>query len=254
MTPSALGGYLRTLAHAKFPGSRGSLTRSARSPNTLLTPPIHSSGMRLLMVSVVVLVVAGCGGSRMLPRTQLTMIALNANIGRAVFHLSCAPVGGDLPTAAKACAALSHNVALVENPKPFNCFGGLSSWWDVEISGRLNGKPLRRQFSTCWTPQMATIARLGLGGKALQQHMLPRRRAALLAGTTRSWPGGALRSADLVTCDILGHHLETGVPDTTGPDAKMSTGFGGTNVTSVVLTVAHNSDGSVTASCHKGSA
>jgi hypothetical protein len=58
---------------------------------------------------------------------------------------------------------------------------------------------------------------------------------------------GDLRAADLVTCDIRGHHLQRGVPIDVGPPA--STGFGGANVTTVTLTAAHNRDGSVSTSC-----
>ena len=40
---------------------------------------------------------AGCGGGRSAsPATELTMLAVNANVGRAVFHVDCSPAGGDL--------------------------------------------------------------------------------------------------------------------------------------------------------------
>jgi hypothetical protein len=67
-----------------------------------------------------------------------------------------------------------------------------------------------------------------------------------MAGMQRTFPAGVLRPADLVTCDLLGHKLETGVPI---EFATSSTGYGGKNVTSVVLRVTRNRDGSVTASC-----
>ena len=75
-------------------------------------------------------------------------------------------------------------------PKPFVCAGGTFSWWDVTISGRLNGKPIHRAFSTCWTPQMATLGRLGMSWDVLRKHLLPRRHEAVLAGTKRSFPSG----------------------------------------------------------------
>jgi hypothetical protein len=196
-----------------------------------------------------IMLVAGCGHAQPASRTQLTVVALNGWVGRAVFHLSCQPAGGDVPSPAAACAALARQPQLITRPKPFVCWG--SSWWDITVRGRLNGRPIQRSFSTCWTPQMATIKRLGIA-HALVKHLVARRREEIVAGTTQLIPAGVLRSADLVTCNILGHRLSTPVPDTTGPDAKVSTGFGGGSYASVVLSVAHNVDGSVNASCHVG--
>jgi len=196
--------------------------------------------------------VAGCGSERASSRTQLTIVALNSSVGRAVFHLSCLPTGGDTPDATRACAAVAQNPQLVTQPKRFVCAGGTFSWWDVTIDGRLDGNPVHRSFSTCWTPQMATIGRLGLAWNVLQRHLVARRHQTVIPGLARTFPIGVLRATDLVTCEILGHHLEAGVPVERGPDAKETTGFGGATVVSVVLTVAHNSDGSVTASCHRG--
>jgi hypothetical protein len=178
------------------------------------------------------------------------MLAINTWVGRAEFHLDCAPPGGDLANATRACAALKKEPELVTDPKRFICLGGPSSWWDITISGRLNNAPIRRRFSTCWTPQMATIGRLGLSWDVLQKHLVPRRHESVLPGTEHVFPPGVLRPADLVTCDILGHHLEIGVPIESGPGASM--GWGGANVISVTLSVAHRPDGSVDASCHRG--
>jgi hypothetical protein len=203
-----------------------------------------------LLCLLVVALVAGCGGGRSSPATDLTMLALNSNVGRSVFHLSCAPAGGDLPNPARACAALAAAPQLVTRPKPFVCVGGTTSWWDVTITGRLNGKPIRRAFSTCWTPQMATLGRFELGDDVLQKHLTPRRQEAVLAGTKRVFPPGVLRPADLVTCDILGYQLALGVPTQTGPPS--SSGYGVTNVVYVTLAVALRRDGSVSASCHSG--
>ena len=202
----------------------------------------------VLLCLLTVGLLAGCGGGRSSSATDLTMSAINSNVGRAVFHIDCAPTGGDLPNPARACAALSTTPQLVTKPKPFRCVGGTTSWWDVTISGRLNGTPIHRAFSTCWTPQMATLGRFGMGDYVLQKHLVPRRHEAVLAGTKRVFPPGVLRPSDLVTCDILGHRLSLGVPTQPGPSS--STGYGGTNAASVTLAVALRRDGSVAASCH----
>lgn len=193
---------------------------------------------------------ASSGGAASYAKTRLTVVALNAWVGRAVFHLDCGPAGGDIPSPARACAALTRTPQLVTSPKPFTCMGGTSSWWDVAISGRFNGKQITRTFSTCWTPQMATIGRLRLGWPVLQKHLVARRVEAITPGTSTVFPSGVLRAADLVICTILGHHLQTGVPIEVGPPA--STSFGGANVTAVTLSVARHRDGSVSASCHTG--
>jgi hypothetical protein len=95
------------------------------------------------------------------------------------------------------------------------------------------------------------IGRLGIGWASLRAHLLPRRREAVLPSIPKTFPSGVLRPADLVTCKILGHHLEDGVPIEYGTS---SNGYGGRGVTSVTLSVTHNRDGSVTASCHTGDA
>ena len=179
--------------------------------------------------------------------TDLTFQAINTSVGRARFHISCGPVGGDLPDPARACAALAANPKLITNPKPFTCVGGTFSWWVVTITGQLNGKSIRRVFSTCWTPQMATLGRLGMTWDVLQAHLLPRRHEVVIAGTKRLFPSGALSPSDLVTCNIRGHHLEIGVPSITG--RPISTGFNGENVVGVNLEVTRHGDGSVTAAC-----
>jgi hypothetical protein len=206
---------------------------------------------RAVLPSVLFLAVAaGCGCAHAKPGTQLTITGLNSSVGRAVFHLECAPTGGDLPNPARACAAVARTPQLVTRPRRFVCAGGTFSWWDVTISGRLNGNPIARTFSTCWTTQTATLGRLGLSWNVLRRHLLPRRHETVLAGSTHVFPPGVLRATDLVSCEILGHHLELGVPVETGPSASM--GWGGAHVVSVTLVVGRNRDGSVTASCHRG--
>jgi len=72
-----------------------------------------------------------------------------------------------------------------------------------------------------------------------------------MPGTQRAFPAGVLRPGDLVTCDILAHKLEVGVPIEFGTS---SNGYGGKHVISVTLSVTHNRDGSVAASCHRDNA
>jgi hypothetical protein len=96
---------------------------------------------------------------------------------------------------------------------------------------------------------MAMIRRLGIGYKSLNAHLLPRRHEAVLPGTQRIFPAGLLRPGDVVTCDILGHKLEDGVPI---EFLTSSTGYDGRNLTSVRLSVTHNRDDSVTGRCHTG--
>lgn len=212
---------------------------------------LHRTVRLSICLAAITLPLLGCGGGSARPATDLTLVALNSYVGRAEFHLSCKPPGGDLPQARQSCAALATTPALITAPKPFHCIGGFSSWWEIEISGRFNGKPLHRTVSTCWTPQMATIAALRIGRwNVFRGHLVPRRQQAVLPGTTVTYPSGVLRPTDLVTCDILGHHLEVGVPTLTGQPA--STGFGGANVISVTLAVTRNASGSVTASCKRG--
>lgn len=203
------------------------------------------------LAALVVACCAACSGSGN-GGTTFSIVALNAEVGRAVFHLQCDGAHGDVPDPSGACAALRAKPALVTAPKPFNCFGGPTSHWQVTIAGRVNGKRVRRTFDTCWTPQMETIRRLGLTWPVLRRHLAPRRHEIVLAGETRRFPRGALRAADLVSCDILGHHLQAGVPLERGPGARVANGFSGLNVVSVNLVVERHADGSVTATCTSG--
>jgi hypothetical protein len=197
-----------------------------------------------------VLLVTGCGNGQSQPRTQLTITALNSWVGRSVFHLNCGPEGGDLPDPGRACAAIAADPRLLTRPQPFTCMGGTASWWKVTATGRLDRKAISRSFSTCWTPQMATIGKLGLSWELLRKHLVRRRNEMVFAGTQRDFPSGVLRAADLITCEILGHHLRIGVPTEVGPPA--STGFGGANIVTVTLTASLNRDGSVSARCLRG--
>jgi hypothetical protein len=202
----------------------------------------------LLLALLVLSAAAGCGGGMNLGGTKLTLTAVNPNAGQAVFDLDCGPTGGDVTDPSAACAALAHDPTLVTSPQPFNCVGGPSSWFDMTISGRLAGKPVHRKFSTCWTPQMATLDKLGLA-RSLGRHVLRRRRALVLPGIKRTFPPGTLRPGDLLVCKIDHHRLQLGVPDRFGSIG--STGFGGKNVVSVNLAGTRHADGSITASCHR---
>ncbi len=190
---------------------------------------------------------AGCGSSGGLP-THLTLSALNPNVGEAVFHVDCGGRGVAQPAAAKstttACDALRSNPSLITAPQPYTCLGGPSSWFDVTISGRLAGKPVFQKFSTCWTPQMPTLGKLGLF-KSLERHVLPRRHGVVLPGIRRTFPPGALRPGDLLTCTVGGHELELGVSDRVG--SLGDTGFGGR--VNVTLAATRHGDGSVVARC-----
>ena len=66
-------------------------------------------------------------------------------------------------------------------------------------------------------------------------------------GTKRTFPSGALRPSDLVTCNIRGHHLQLGVPTIIGHPTF--TAFGGAKHDYVSLGVTRHADGSVTAAC-----
>lgn len=205
--------------------------------------------MRHSAIVVLAVLLAACGSSDR-SQTTLTMVALNTTVGRAEFHLRCGPRGGDLPQPERACAALASDPRLLTESRPFVCAGGPFSWWDVTVTGRVAGQPVTRNFSTCWTPQMTLIGRLGLSWKVLQAHLVTRRVKHLHAGEHVVFSRGTLRPTDLVTCTIAGHELSVGVPEITNSSA--SSGYGGSKVQGVDLEVARLPDGSVTASCHAG--
>jgi hypothetical protein len=209
--------------------------------------------MRLVALTIAALTLSSTashpGGRSSTPDTSLTIVALNASVGRAVFHLSCVPAGGDLPDPMNACATLNQQPELVTSPEPFVCRGGPQSHWLVQLSGWLKGQAIRRSFSTCWTLQAPMIQAFALTWDVLRKHLVPRRHKSVRPGTTRRFPPDVLRATDLVTCRILGYHLEVGVP--VAPGGRVTVGYGGTYPV-VTLTVAYNRDRSVTASCHSG--
>jgi len=198
-----------------------------------------------LMIAALALAAAASqpSGGTTAPNTSLTIVALNERFGRAVFQLTCEPDGGDVPVPITACWHLNREPELVTSPEPFMCRGGPGSHWFVEISGRLKGVPLSQSFTTCWTLQAPLLARFGLTWEILEDHLVLRRRKSVRLGTTRRFAPGVLRAADLVTCKARGRRLELGVPIQPGTWATL--------VSAAVLNVAHNPDGSVTASCRR---
>jgi hypothetical protein len=215
-------------------------------------------------LALLVLALAGCGSGMNLAGTRLRLTAINPNVGLAVFHLDCGPSGGDVNDPAAACSALGHDPRLVISPQPFTCLGGPTSWFDVTIAGRLAGKPVDRKFSTCWTPQMATLGKLGIAN-SLGRHVRPRRRGLVLARRTHTFPPGTLRPGDLIVCTILHHRLELPIPQRQDPIGKTGVRFGGKlvevgnspnetikNAVNVTLSRTRNANGSITASCHRG--
>jgi hypothetical protein len=154
----------------------------------------------------------------------LTILAVNPNVGRAVFHVSC-------PGPARGCAAVAADPALVTAPKPFVCWAGM---WTLTVSGRLNGRRFARRVETCWTPQMQLLGKLGIA-RQLQSHLEPRRVGRVLPGVAQTFV--SLRPGDLVEC----RGLSLGVPVATGAPTVASGGL--------TLTVARRRDGSVSASC-----
>jgi hypothetical protein len=194
---------------------------------------------------LVCLFVTGCSGRA--AATRLTILAVNPNIGRAVFHVQCRPQGGDVPDTNRTCAAIASTPGLITRPKPFVCFGGPSSWWDVTISGRLNGRLVHSKTSTCWTSQMRLINALGIE-RAINSHLEPRRRKELVAAERRRFPPGQLRPGDLVTCTTHGHVLQNGVPDSPEGGGTV-VGWGGTTIIASLTVILHH-DGSVSGICN----
>ena len=179
--------------------------------------------MRIVVASCVVAaaaIAAGCGKSA---GTSLTILAVNPWVGRAEFHLTCAPPGGDVPRPARACAALSAEPSLATRPTAFVCRGGTFSWWDLTITGRVRGRRIHSHVDTCWTRQMRLVGKLGIA-RALQAHLVPRRRRKLVRGERQTFGPGALRPGDLVVCATGIKRLEAGVP----LNGRSGEGYGGT--------------------------
>jgi WD40 repeat protein len=119
---------------------------------------------------VAVFLLGACGSND--ATTSLRLEATNSFVGRATFTLRCDPPGGDVARPEEACARLAERPRALLEPKPFTCIGGTFSWWDLEISGRFDGRRVDVRTSTCWTPQMELIRRLGIAAQ-LQAHVDP---------------------------------------------------------------------------------
>jgi hypothetical protein len=192
---------------------------------------------RAALGAVLIVLAAGCGsGGSSLPRTHVTLTALNTNVGMAVFHLDCSPAGGDVADPAATCAALAADPRLVTAPKPYTCLGGPSSWFDMTISGRLGGKPVHESFATCLARGMPTIDKFELF-KNFNRHIRPRRHGRVTAGRSITFPAGALRPGDLLVC-AEHPRITLGLSDRFGPLGSSRS-----------LTGTRHRDGSITARC-----
>ena len=193
--------------------------------------------MRRLVLLVVAACCAGCSSGR--PATRLTILAVNPNVGRAVFQVACP---------GRACAALEAEPSLATRPKPFVCWGGPESWWELWITGRVRGRPVHAHVATCWTPQMPLIGKLGIA-QTLKAHLIPRRRRMLVLGEHRTFPAETLRPGDLVLCTTHRYRLRAGVPLIYEAGGS-GEGWGGKRI-EYMLRVVRDRDASVTASCRR---
>jgi hypothetical protein len=176
---------------------------------------------------------------------KLTILAVEQNGGRALFHLRCDPAGGNVADPAKACAAIAAQPSIVTNPKPFYDMGDNGAYF--RLIGSLNGKPIHFSVESDWTPQMALISKLGLAGPHGQPlRPEPLRRGSVGVNETRTFATGVLRPGDFVTCRV--HHsyrgptLSMAVPIRPGGGGWLG-GQGG------VIAVRMRANGAVIASC-----
>ena len=91
-----------------------------------------------------------------------------ANAKEHDYTLTCAPAGGTLPNAARACAALASNLTLLAPTA--ECPMRIADTGSEEVSGTWQGQPLALAFHGCtggeerW-PRLAAV--LGLDGATL---------------------------------------------------------------------------------------
>jgi hypothetical protein len=208
---------------------------------------------RVLVALVAIAVVAafsalgfelqGLGSVAPVP-AKLTVLAVTGE-GRALFHLTCDPPGGNVAAPARACAAIAAQRSLVTDPKPFFDSGPNTVYFT--ITGHLDGKPVHFSGESSWTPQMELIDKLGLAGRDGQPLRLERRRHGFVGvGQTRTFAPAVLRPGDLVTCRVRhryqGRQLAMGVPIHRGLGNMMGANPG-------VMEVRVRADGAVIASC-----
>ena len=233
-------------------------TRAARLPFSL-DPLIAEAKRRARQRRVLVLLVAvaaivtgaalavelSAPGSVAPVPARLTVLAVGANGGRALFHLRCDPAGGDVADPVKACAAIAAQPSLVTHPKPFYDGGNNGAYFT--ITGRLNGKSVHFSGESDWTPQLELIDKLGLAGLRGQPlHLEPSRHGFVELNRTRTFAPGVLRPGDLVTCRV--HHGYQGLPF--AMSVPIHRGFGNMRgYTPGVMAVRVRDDGAVVASC-----
>lgn len=177
---------------------------------------------------------------------NLTVLAVSENFGggRALFHLSCDPAGGNVANPAAACAAIAAQPSLVTHPKPFYDSG--MNQWQITITGRLNRKPVHYSGSLSWTTQAELIKKLGLAAPHGQPLHLERLRRGLVAmGQTHTFAPGVLRPGDVVACRV--HGSSQGPPLAMGVPARPAAGTFG--AAPGVMRVVLRADGAVTAGC-----
>jgi hypothetical protein len=215
--------------------------RRARQRRTLVALVVAAA---VAATAVLGIELRGVGSVTPVP-AKLTVLAVGQNGGRALFHLSCDPAGGDVAQPAKACAAIAGQPSLVTNPKPF--FDEGPNTWYFTITGRLNGKPVHFGGESSWTPQFALIDKLGLAGPHGQPLRLERpRHGSVGLNRTRTFAPGVLRPGDRVTC--RGQHSYQGPP--LAISVPVHRGFGNEfGATPGVMAVRVRADGSVAASC-----
>jgi len=178
---------------------------------------------------------------------NLTVLAISEDFGggRALFHLRCAPAGGNVAHPAQACAAIAAQPSVVTHPKPFYDWG--SNQWYFTITGRLNGKPVHFRGTMSWTTQTELVDKLGLAGPhGRPLHLERLRHGSVAIGQTRTFAPGALRPGDVVACQVRngyrGPRLARGVPVQRGAGGTMA-------ATPGVMKVLVRADGAVTAGC-----
>ena len=198
----------------------------------------------LMAGTVLAFELRGLGSVTPVP-ANLTILAVQENGGRALFHLRCDPAGGNVAQPAAACAAIAAQPSLVTNPKPFYDEGNNAAYFT--IVGRLNGKRVHYRGESDWTPQMALIDKLGLAGPDGQPlRPEPLRHGSVGLNETHTFAPGVLRPGDLVTCRV--HHGYRGpAPTMAAPVHRGVEGYVGAMSGIVGLRV--GADGAVIVSC-----
>jgi hypothetical protein len=196
----------------------------------------------LILTLVAAVATTGCGGGNRsgAGKTQLTILAEQDYLGRASFHLSCRPTGGDVPSPSKACAAVERDPKILTKPELPVCIGAFGSGWHVTVSGLLDGHPVHTAFyMDCWTSDMP-LHRAGIWGE-LEKHLLPLKHLNLKLGETKTFPPGTLHTGDRITCP-------EGAKGVTKP-VVFETRVFANNGPPLLLSIVRRRDGSVTATC-----